>query len=251
MAILLRNPPDKLIESIPSPDRSKDQHTLLLHRHAELVSFAKSRAIGSSLWNAKGQAVPPFGELSGHESIYFDYTCDNQPMSTKVLMDVSEYLRTSFEGPDCEYLDGEIVERNVGEIPHSVVQGTIYRLLWQLRSRLGLLALTEIRVQISPTRYRVADIAVWRDDNIGTGIPTIAPFLVVEILSPEDRMVRMLPKIQDYLSIGVEWIWIVDPQEQSALLYSLQNPAGAVCDVLRTENPSIEIPLSAAFDLNA
>ena len=38
-------------------------------------------------------------------------------MSTKVLMDVSEYLRTNFEGPDCEYLDGEIVERNMGEIP--------------------------------------------------------------------------------------------------------------------------------------
>jgi Uma2 family endonuclease len=74
---------------------------------------------------------------------------------------------------------------------------------------------------------------------------------VVEILSPEDRMVRMLPKIQEYLSIGVEWIWIVDPQEQSALLYSHKNPAGAVCDILRTENPEIEIPLTTAFDLNS
>ena len=45
-------------------------------------------------------------------------------MSTKVLMDVEEYLRTSFEGSDCEYLDGEIVERNMGEIPHSDVQMT-------------------------------------------------------------------------------------------------------------------------------
>jgi Uma2 family endonuclease len=172
-------------------------------------------------------------------------------MSTKVLMDVGEYLRTSFEGPDCEYLDGEIVERNMGEIPHSAVQGTLYRLLWQLRSLLGLLVLPEIGIQISPTRYRVADLAVWRDDNIGTGIPTIPPFLVVEILSPEDRMVRMLPKIQEYLAIGVEWIWIVDPREQSALLYSQKNPAGAVCDILRTENPFIEISLTAAFDLNA
>jgi hypothetical protein len=65
------------------------------------------------------------------------------------------------------------------------------------------------------------------------------------------RMIRMLPKIQGYLSIGVEWIWIVDPQEQSALLYSSLNPAGAVCDVLRTENRFIEIPLTAAFDLNS
>jgi hypothetical protein len=35
------------------------------------------------------------------------------------------------------------------------------------------------------------------------------------------------------------------------LSYFRTNPAGAVCDVLRTENPAIEIPLSRAFDLNA
>jgi Uma2 family endonuclease len=172
-------------------------------------------------------------------------------MSTKVLMDVSEYLRTAFEGADCEFLDGEIVERNMGELPHGKVQGNLYYLLRQLRARLGILPVPEIRIQISSRRYRVPDIAVWRNDDIGTGIPTVAPFLVVEILSPEDRMVRMLPKIQEYLSIGVEWIWIVDPQEQSALLYSQKNPAGAVCDILRAENPAIEIPLTAAFDLNS
>ena len=42
-------------------------------------------------------------------------------MSTKVLMGVDEYLRTSFDGPDCEYLDGEIVERNMAELPHGDV----------------------------------------------------------------------------------------------------------------------------------
>lgn len=172
-------------------------------------------------------------------------------MSTKVLMDVSEYLHTSFEGSDCEYLDGEVVERNMGELPHGDVQLNLGLLLRQMRKRLGIRVVPEIRIQINPTRYRVADLAAWRDDNIGTSIPTVPPFLVVEVLSPEDRMVRMLPKIQEYLSIGVEWIWIVDPYEQSALLYSRQNPAGAVCDLLRTENPSIEIPLTAAFNLDA
>jgi Uma2 family endonuclease len=172
-------------------------------------------------------------------------------MSTKVLMDVEEYLRTSFDGPDCEYLDGEVVERNMGEIPHGDVQLTLGHLLRQMRSRLGIRVIPEIRIQINPRRYRVADIAVWRDDNIGTGIPTVPPFLVVEVLSPEDRMVRMLPKIQEYLAIGVEWVWIIDPEEKSALCYSQKDPAGAVCDVLRTENPNIEIPLQAVFDLES
>jgi Uma2 family endonuclease len=174
-----------------------------------------------------------------------------QVMSTKVQMDVEEYLRTSFDGSDCEYLDGEVVERNMGELPHSDLQGNLYLLLSQLRRRLGIRVNLEIRIQINERRYRVADVAVWRDHNIGTGIPTVPSFLVIEILSPEDRMVCMLSKIQEYLSIGVEWVWVIDPGEKSALWYSQKNTAGAVCDVLRTENPAIEIPLSRAFDLNA
>jgi Uma2 family endonuclease len=172
-------------------------------------------------------------------------------MSTKVLMDVEEYLRTSFDGADCEYLDGEIVERNMGELPHGDLQANLIYQLRRLRPKLGIRVVPEIRIQIHSRRYRVADIAVWRDDNIGTGIPTVPPFLVVEILSPEDRMVRMAPKVQEYLSLGVEWVWVIDPEEKKALCYSQGDPRGGVCDVLRTENPSLEIPLDVAFDLNA
>jgi Uma2 family endonuclease len=98
-------------------------------------------------------------------------------MSTKVQMDVEEYLRTSFDGSDCEYLDGEIVERNMGELPHGDVQVNLAVLLRQLRRQLGIRVVTEIRIQIHSRRYRVADIAVWRDDNIGGNIPAVPPFL--------------------------------------------------------------------------
>ncbi len=173
-------------------------------------------------------------------------------MSSKLLMDVEEYLRTSFDDADCEYLDGEIVERNMGEISHSQIQRILGVIFERLRQKLGILALPEIRIQIHARRFRVADIAVWRDDNIGTGIPTVPPFLAVEILSPEDRIVRMLPKIQEYLSIGVEYVWVIDPQDRSAAMcFSKQIPVGSVCDVLRTSNPDIEIPLASCFDLDA
>jgi len=59
------------------------------------------------------------------------------------------------------------------------------------------------------------------------------------------------PKIAEYLSIGVEYIWLIDPNEKSAICYSQRNPAGALVDVLRTEDPLIEIPLAAAFDINS
>ena len=39
-------------------------------------------------------------------------------MSTVTLVPLSEYLETSYR-PDCDYLEGELLERNVGEWDHS------------------------------------------------------------------------------------------------------------------------------------
>ena len=87
------------------------------------------------------------------------------------------------------------------------------------------------------------------------GIPSVVPFLVIEVLAfenrPEDSLIRILPRIQEYLSIGVEYVWVIDPKEGADMCFSKQNPVGSVCDVLRTSNPDIEIPLASAFDLDA
>ena len=99
-------------------------------------------------------------------------------------------------------------------------------LLSELGSSAGLQVVPEIQLQISPTRYRVADIAVWRSGPIGTRIPTVSPFLVVETLSAEDRMVRMQPKIQEYLGIGVEHVWLIDTYDRKALSYSKEARSG-------------------------
>ena len=168
-------------------------------------------------------------------------------MSTKTLMTVEEYLHTSFEDGDQEFLDGEIVGRYHGDLPHGLTHGELIFLLHNAGSDRGLQVLPSIRVRISSTRYRVPDIGVWLPGDIGRDIPTVQPFLIVEILSPDDRITRMKIKVEEYLSIGVEWIWLVDPANQKAICYSQANPAGSVCDVLRTENPTIEIPLEKVF----
>lgn len=167
-------------------------------------------------------------------------------MTTKSLMSVEEYLNTSFEGPDCDYLDGEVVERNMGELPHAEAQGQLIYLLrdkrWQFR------VLPEIRIQITSNRFRVADVAVWRAGaDLGDRVPVIPPFLVIEILSHEDRMIRMQMRIQEYLSIGVEWVWMIDPEEKQAIVFSQKHPGGVLSGVLRTENPAIELPIECVF----
>ena len=45
-------------------------------------------------------------------------------MSTATQLPVSDYLHTSYS-PDCDYVDGELQERNVGELDHAEVQGAL------------------------------------------------------------------------------------------------------------------------------
>ena len=165
-------------------------------------------------------------------------------MDGKVLITVEEYIHTPFDGPDRDYVDGEVLERNMGELPHARLQMRLANVLSALADRLGLQVLPEIRIQVSPTRFRVADLAVWRAGPIGERIPTVPPFLVAEILSPDDRLVRLQPRIRDYLAHGVGWVWVIDPDERRALSYTPADPGGTLVDELRTENPEMTIPLA-------
>ena len=166
-------------------------------------------------------------------------------MASKVLMSVEEYLHTSFEGADCEYVDGEIVERNLGQTLHGTIQLWLGYLLISLANKFGIRASTEVRIRISASRYRIPDISVWRaETDIGDGIPKAPPFLAIEILSPDDRTIRLLEKIQDYFAAGVEWVWIVDPYERKAMICSHANRAPQSTELLRTENPAIELALA-------
>ena len=164
-------------------------------------------------------------------------------MDTRTLMTVEEYLRTPFDDADRDYVDGEVVERNIGELPHATLQTELAHVLRNLAHTLGIRVLTEIRIQVAATRFRVADIAVWRAGPIGRRIPTVPPFLVVEILSAEDRLVRLQPKVREYLAHGVESVWVIDPDERRALSYSPADPGGTLVDELQTHDPEITVKL--------
>jgi Uma2 family endonuclease len=51
------------------------------------------------------------------------------------------------------------------------------------------------------------------------------------------------PKIQDYLRYGVAWVWVIDPDERRAMIYSPADPTGSLVDELRTESPTLVIEL--------
>jgi len=129
---------------------------------------------------------------------------------------VEEYLSTVYE-PECDYVDGRIEERNVGEYDHSLLQTLLAHIFMTNRNQWGVQPLTELRTQIGLTRFRCPDVLVLKSDAPREQILTHPPLIAIEILSPEDRLSRFRVKIDDYVAFGIENIWIIDPATRSAM----------------------------------
>jgi Uma2 family endonuclease len=164
-------------------------------------------------------------------------------VSTRTVVPLSEYLATSYR-PDCEYLDGELLERNVGEWDHSRLQMLLSRYLSNREKQWGILVVPEQRVQVKATRFRVPDISVLTGPPPDGGIIVEPPYLCIEILSPADRMKEMQERIDDYLDFGVQYVWLLHPRTRRAFVYTLDAVREVKDGMLRTDDPDICVPLA-------
>jgi Uma2 family endonuclease len=128
---------------------------------------------------------------------------------------VDEYLATVFEH-DCEFVDGVIEERGMGEFEHSFLQLFLGSIFVNHRADWGVVAVSEQRVQTQKNRFRVPDIAVLRAGLPRERILTRPPLLVIEIQSPEDTQRRAGAKSAEYLAFGIEHVWVIDPYARVA-----------------------------------
>ena len=167
-------------------------------------------------------------------------------MASRTLVSVEEYLRTSYR-PDCDYVDGEIVERNVGELDHSDLQSEIVVYFRSRTKKLGVFAYVEQRVQVSSTRFRIPDVCVLTSKPPDQIFRT-PPFIVIEILSKDDRISQMQERIDDYLNFGVPYVWMIDRRTRRAWIHTKAGSQESKDGILRTENPAIELPLPEIFD---
>jgi Uma2 family endonuclease len=164
-------------------------------------------------------------------------------MGTTTLVSVEEYLRTSFPDADREYIDGRIVERNVGEVDHSEVQTAIAHYLrthYKKRAWAGV----AVRVQVKKTRFRIPDVAVVAGAKPAERIIRKPPAIAVEVLSPDDRAGDLEEKIADYLAFGVPYIWVINPESHRAYVHTPQRSREVKDGVLRAETIKIEVPLA-------
>ena len=131
------------------------------------------------------------------------------------FISVREYLRTSYS-PDCEYVDGRIVERNVGDKGHSILQMYLGFLFMLNRVAWGIEVYPELRTKLATRLYRIPDVLVVRSGLRFESVLDHPPLIAIEILSPDDRLGDLQEKIDEYVAFGIEHIWVFDPQKRLA-----------------------------------
>ncbi len=116
--------------------------------------------------------------------------------------------------PDAEYVDGFIEERPMGQWDHSSWQLAIqlwfaaHAAEWQVRIR------PELRIRVARTRVRIPDVAIVDRGQPVEQVPTYPPLAVFEVLSPDDVVSRVLPRLADFAAMGVPHIWVIDPETE-------------------------------------
>ena len=170
----------------------------------------------------------------------------NAGMSTAALVSPSEYLSTTYR-PDRDLIDGELVERNVGEFDHSNLQGALVEWMRSRRREWNIWVLPEQRVQVSATRFRIPDVCVISRGHEKEPVLTKPPLICIEVLSKDDTLRSMQERVDDYLAFGVPNIWILDPEKRRAYVCTrgdFREPEGGILEVATSP---IRISLSELF----
>jgi Uma2 family endonuclease len=165
-------------------------------------------------------------------------------MGTTTLISEETYLRTSY-GPDCEYADGVVIERNLGEQDHSWVQLALGAYFFHRRKAWGIEAFTEMRYRIRKGRYMIPDVCVIHAPRPVEKVFDKPPLIWIEILSPEDRPIRVNEKIRELREFGVPNIWVIDPETFEAEVHTAEGSRKIEDGILCVHGTPIEVPLAA------
>jgi Uma2 family endonuclease len=144
-------------------------------------------------------------------------------MAVETLLSLEEYLNTSYS-PDREYRDGVLVERNVGDKAHSLLQALLTIYVGRRRKQWNIQVYTELRVKVREKWYPIPDVCVYSLPDFEGRYPSRPPLLWIEILSHDDRMVDVWAKASELVQNGVPYVWIIDP---NTLESELRTAAGA------------------------
>jgi Uma2 family endonuclease len=166
--------------------------------------------------------------------------------TSPALISIEEYLRTSYH-PDREYIDGVVEERNIGELNHGILQTELgfwfrsHRDEWQIQVGGGL------RIRVTQTRVRIPDVCLVPLDAPREPVRVTPALLCIEILSPQDRLVRIAKRMDDFLAMGVKHLWLIDPLARLAYTYTRAGLSDPIAARLTIPHTPIYLDLPTLF----
>jgi Uma2 family endonuclease len=167
-----------------------------------------------------------------------------------VHITLEEYLATDYR-PDREWIEGELRERNVGTWEHARVQALLAARLGQHEDEWGVVGTIGQRIRVASNRVRIPDLALLHK---GKQPPVVSepPVLVVEILSPDDSYSDTQERVQDYHSMGIKAVWLVDPRTRTGRMSiggtpAMSEDAWLLAKVLKVPGTAIHVDLDQLF----
>ncbi len=140
------------------------------------------------------------------------------------LLTAEEFLHLPHDGQLSELVRGRIVMMNMPGYQHGVICGRLVYFLTEflVSHDLGTVLSNDSGVvtQRGPDSVRGADVAYYSYRRMPKhvyprGYPAVAPELVFEVLSPDDRRSKVLEKVAEYLKAGVQTVSVVDPDDET------------------------------------
>lgn len=143
------------------------------------------------------------------------------------LLTANDLLALEQTGKSTELVRGKLIVREPPSTYHGRVQGILHVLVGAYVRAHELGAVfgqdTGFKIASDPDTVRAPDLAFverTRVAGIGRhGYAALAPDLVAEILSPDDRPGEVLTKVGEWLDAGVRLVWVIDPDRQVATVY--------------------------------
>ncbi len=148
-------------------------------------------------------------------------------VNTSPLLTAADVERISLPGKQVELVRGRLVVRAPPGTWHGVVAANLGYCISDFvrRKGLGIVAGqdTGFKIESDPDTVRAPDVAFVGRERAALirprGYAAVAPDLLAEILSPDDRPGEVLAKIADWLAAGTKIVWVVDPERQEVRVY--------------------------------
>ena len=154
------------------------------------------------------------------------------------LMTADELLALPIPDKQVELVRGQLVVREPPGYQHGRVAHRIaVRISDFARAHdLGVVVAAETGFKLfaKPDTVRAADAAFVARDRAPapepSGYLTIAPDLVVEVLSPRDRAGDVQSKVSDWLTAGTRLVWVIDPVRRRGIVYRADATVGLLTE---------------------